>query len=93
VLAQSEWPRKQADPHRRSVSAGRQPTTSPARAVGEALSKLVGQAVIIDNRPGAAGGDRHVKWVQGAPDGYTYAVMSDSVKLLNFHAQRHDLGF
>jgi len=83
VLAQSEWPRKQ--PIRIVVPYPPGGTNDvAARAVGEALSKLVGQAVIIDNRPGAAGAIGMEVVAKAAPDGYTYAVMSDSVTLLNF---------
>jgi tripartite-type tricarboxylate transporter receptor subunit TctC len=45
-----------------------------ARTVGQALAELVGQPVIVDNRPGAAGtvGADHV--AKSTPDGYTLLV-------------------
>jgi tripartite-type tricarboxylate transporter receptor subunit TctC len=83
ALAQSEWPRKQ--PIRIVVPYPPGGTNDiAARAVGEALAKLVGQAVIIDNRPGAAGAIGMDAVAKAPPDGYTYAVISDSVTLLNF---------
>src|SRR5688572_13626404 len=45
-----------------------------ARTVGQKLSEQIGQPVVIDNRPGAAGtiGADHVS--KSAPDGYTFLV-------------------
>ena len=42
-----------------------------ARLVGQGLSELWGSTVVIDNRPGAAGGIGTEMTVRAAPDGYT----------------------
>lgn len=49
-----------------------------ARAVGEAMSKELGQPVVIENRPGAGGlvGTEYV--ANAAPDGYTLLAVSPS---------------
>ena len=49
-----------------------------ARTVSPKLSELVGQSVVVDNRPGA-GGNVAAEFVSRAtPDGYTILVMSSS---------------
>jgi tripartite-type tricarboxylate transporter receptor subunit TctC len=42
-----------------------------ARLVGQALGELWGRSVVIDNRPGAAGGIGTELTARAAPDGYT----------------------
>lgn len=66
-----------------------------ARTVGQKLGELLGQSVIIDNRPGAGGvvaGDTVAK---AEPDGYTLLLMSNGTavsaglfKSLPFDAQK-----
>ena len=50
-----------------------------ARAVGKYLSDAIGQQVVVDNRPGAAGniGAAHV--AKSAPDGYTLLMSNSTV--------------
>ena len=50
-----------------------------ARAVGRYLSEAIGQSVIVDNRPGAAGniGAAHV--AKSPPDGYTMLMSNSTV--------------
>lgn len=48
-----------------------------ARAVGERASKTLGQAIVIDNRPGAGGNIGADIVAKAAPDGYT--IMSTSI--------------
>ncbi|MFM9970323.1 MAG: Bug family tripartite tricarboxylate transporter substrate binding protein [Burkholderiales bacterium] len=45
-----------------------------ARAMGERLSPLLGQAVIVENRPGANALLGHEYVAKSAPDGYTLAI-------------------
>jgi len=66
-----------------------------ARAVGEALSARVGQAVVIDNRPGAGGVAAGELVARAEPDGYTLLLMSNGTavsaglfKRLPFDAQK-----
>lgn len=51
-----------------------------ARAIGNELSKAVGQTVIVDNRAGAAGMLGHDLAAKAAPDGYTL-VLGNSAML------------
>ena len=44
-----------------------------ARVVGEALSRGLGQSVVIENKPGAAGTIGAAEVARSAPDGYTLA--------------------
>jgi tripartite-type tricarboxylate transporter receptor subunit TctC len=46
-----------------------------ARLVGQSLSERLGQAFVIDNRPGAAGNLAGEMVVRAAPDGYTLLVV------------------
>ena len=45
-----------------------------ARVVGEGLSQLLGQPVLIENRPGAQGGIAMDTVARSKPDGYTFLV-------------------
>ena len=49
------------------------------RAVGAKLSELLGQQVIIDNRPGAGGNIGAEATVRAAPDGYTVVMAATSL--------------
>lgn len=54
-----------------------------ARAVGDEISKSVGQPVIVENRPGA-GGNIGAELVAGAaPDGYTLLMTSPGIQSIN----------
>ena len=48
------------------------PTDGAARLIADRLSSLLGQTIVVENRPGGAGGTVGVKSVASAdPDGYT----------------------
>ncbi len=50
------------------------PVDNLARLLGHALEKELGQPVVIDNKPGAAGGIGITAAVQAEPDGYTFGI-------------------
>ena len=56
-----------------------------ARVVGEKLAESLGQAVVIDNRPGAGGNIAADIVAKSAPDGYTLALCVDSQLVINPH--------
>jgi tripartite-type tricarboxylate transporter receptor subunit TctC len=51
-----------------------------ARVIGEQLGKKLGQAIVVDNKPGAGGSVGGTNVVQAAPDGYTL-MLSNSTPL------------
>ncbi|WP_114970230.1 Bug family tripartite tricarboxylate transporter substrate binding protein [Rhodoferax ferrireducens] len=53
------------------------------RAIGERLSKVLGQAVIIDNKGGAGGAIGSTFAAKAKPDGYTLVVTSQSSHVAN----------
>jgi len=50
-----------------------------ARAVGDSLSKALGQPVIVDNKPGAMGGIATDSLFSAPRDGYTYMMAVNSL--------------
>ncbi|TCT02947.1 Bug family tripartite tricarboxylate transporter substrate binding protein [Aquabacter spiritensis] len=55
------------------------PTDLIARVLGESLQKRLGQAIVIDNRPGAAGNTGMGVAARATPDGYTLLLTSTSI--------------
>ena len=53
-----------------------------ARLVGESARKRLGQAVLVDNKPGANGSLGVETTLRAAKDQHTFLVASDSVTLL-----------
>lgn len=55
------------------------PTDQHLRAVAEEAGKTLGQAIVLDNRPGASGTNAAAMLTRAAPDGYTLGVLPASV--------------
>jgi tripartite-type tricarboxylate transporter receptor subunit TctC len=54
-----------------------------ARALGEEMSKSLGQPVIIENKPGAGGNIGADVAAKAAPDGYTLLMTSPGIQSIN----------
>jgi tripartite-type tricarboxylate transporter receptor subunit TctC len=54
-----------------------------ARALSSALPALLGQAVIVENRPGAGGNIGADAVAKAAPDGYTFLVSATGTMVVN----------
>jgi len=77
LLAQEVFPNR---PLKILVGAGAGGTTDiTARLVGQQISKLLGQPVIIENRPGASGTLSMQQTVRAPADGYTLVWVGNSV--------------
>ena len=55
-----------------------------ARIIGPVLSKRLGQAIVVENRPGAAGSVGAGELARAKPDGYTLMLALDS-QAINHH--------
>ncbi len=55
------------------------PTDIVARVLGEALSQSLGQQIIVENRPGAAGNIGMAAAARAKPDGYTLLLASTAI--------------
>src|SRR5437660_6634739 len=58
---------------------------SAARVIGQRLSELVGQPVVVENRPGSNGNIAMDLVANSVPDGYTLALLADSMITINPH--------
>jgi tripartite-type tricarboxylate transporter receptor subunit TctC len=67
-----------------SVSPGGAPDTV-ARVLGERLSSLLGQPVVVENRAGSNGIIAIDLVAKSAPDGYTMVMVADSMIVINPH--------
>ena len=56
-------------------------TDFTARTIGLKLSELLGQSLVVDNRPGAAGNIGVEQGVRAAPDGYTLVMPITSLPM------------
>ena len=54
-----------------------------ARAVGDELSKTMGQAIIVENKPGAGGNLGADLVAKAAPDGYALLMTSPGIQSIN----------
>ena len=54
-----------------------------ARALGQRLSKTWGQAVVVENKPGASNQIGAVFVANSAPDGYTMLVTAEATFVIN----------
>jgi len=59
-----------------------------ARAMATQLSKVLGQQVIVDNRPGAGGGIGMEQTSRAAPDGYVLGLGSAGSMSINPHLRK-----
>ena len=60
-------------------------TDNSVRAVADRLSVRLGQQVVVENRPGAAGNIGTAAVAQAAPDGYTLVLGYDGTFAINPH--------
>jgi tripartite-type tricarboxylate transporter receptor subunit TctC len=90
ALAQGSWPQR-AVTLIVPFSAGGT-TDIVARLVGQRLSELWGQAVVVEDRPGAGGNIGASVVAKAPPDGYTLLVPSGSILTVNPHIYK-DMGF
>ncbi|WP_020202714.1 tripartite tricarboxylate transporter substrate binding protein [Cupriavidus sp. WS] len=60
-------------------------TDGLARAIGMEVTKLTGQAVVVDNRAGAFGGIAAQTVARAAPDGYTLFMTTNTTQAANPH--------
>src|SRR5882672_8335697 len=60
-------------------------TDISARLLGQKLSEIWGQTVVIENRGGAAGGVGATEAARAAPDGYTLFFPAGAVVTANQH--------
>jgi tripartite-type tricarboxylate transporter receptor subunit TctC len=59
-----------------------------ARVIGQRLSELAGQPVVVENRPGSNGNIAMDLVAKSQPDGYTLGLLADSMITINPHLYR-----
>jgi tripartite-type tricarboxylate transporter receptor subunit TctC len=81
--AQTSWPAK---PVRLVVTfAPGGVTDSAARIIAEQLQRRLGQSVIVENRPGAAGNIGALNVAKSEPDGYSMVLVLEGTIVINPH--------
>jgi tripartite-type tricarboxylate transporter receptor subunit TctC len=81
VHAQGSWPNRPIKFIVASSAGGG--TDTFARQLGVALSDVLGQQVVIENRPGASGNIGAAALTKAAPDGYTFLVSANTTVTIN----------
>ncbi|KNY12386.1 ABC transporter substrate-binding protein [Achromobacter piechaudii] len=61
------------------------PLDIAARAIAQYVGKLMGQTIIVENRPGASGNVGAKSVAHAAPDGYTLLMTLDTLMTVNPH--------
>jgi tripartite-type tricarboxylate transporter receptor subunit TctC len=88
--AHAAWPEK---PVTITVGFGAGGTTDVvARVVGEALSRQLGQPVVIENKPGAGGAVAATALMKAAPDGYNLVANTSTTMTFDPHATQLTFG-
>jgi tripartite-type tricarboxylate transporter receptor subunit TctC len=90
ALAQGGWPQRPVTFIVPFAAGGT--TDIVARLVGQGLSQLWGQSVVVEDRPGAGGNIGAAVVAKAPPDGYTLLVPSGSILTVNPHIYK-DMGF
>ncbi len=54
-----------------------------SRAIADALSKVTGQSVVVENKPGAGGNLGGEQAAKSAPDGYTMFMTTSGIQAIN----------
>jgi tripartite-type tricarboxylate transporter receptor subunit TctC len=63
-------------------------TDTVARVIAAELTRLTGQAAVVDNKPGAEGQIGAQAAAQAAPDGYTIFVTTQTTQSINQHVYK-----
>jgi tripartite-type tricarboxylate transporter receptor subunit TctC len=63
-------------------------TDTVARVIGNEIGKLTGQAVVIENKPGAEGQIGAQAAATAAPDGYTVFITTQTTQAINPHVYK-----
>ena len=88
ALAADDWPR--AKPIRIVVPlAPAGPSDIVLRPVAAAMQAALGQAVVVENKPGANGSIGAAEVARATPDGYTWLLTMDTVLTINPHIYKN----